>query len=600
MKLHYNPSTDSKSNSNWDAIVIGAGLGGLSAAAYLAASGKRTLLLERYSVLGGSSHIFRRQKKWEFDCGVHYIGDCGPKGPVPTLLRGLGLDDRIEWLPFDTQAFDTIIGPDLELQVPWGWEQYLENLIRAFPREERGLRFYVAVMKRIADSIKRADSTTGASAFAGLAARAGWAAPWLLVPHAALLAACRFSPKTILALSVQDGAIASTPLAVPVMMRAVFLHDYVGGGAWYPKGGGQILAAGFGEVIQSHDGEIRTQVHVDRIVIEGGRAIGVRLADGEVIKAPAIIAAGDIKRTYRELVGFENLPRSVARRSDNWKMSHPLINGFFGVELDLSKTPNSNYYVIPNWDAASSVLGLQRTVGRLVTSARGRDPLEWANDFAKNQPAFIQCSTRHDPYNKRSAPPGHSAIEAQTIVPADPRLWGFEGYDVAKGTYRRDARYQAIKEIISEGLLARIEQAYPGAAAKVRWNELGSPASQERFTHTSNGAAFGIEARVSQFGPFRPGTRTVIKGLFLAGASTAWGPGTEGAMLSGMHAASAVLGRDLQAEVSAGLVIADRSRLNTWPTDFDPYKATRMLGGKSTMNLNDDEEVNAAPLINRC
>ncbi|HBC19035.1 MAG TPA: phytoene dehydrogenase, partial [Alcanivorax sp.] len=59
-------NASSAHSENWDAIVIGAGLGGLSSAAYLAASGKRTLLLERYAVLGGSSHVFRRKKKWEF------------------------------------------------------------------------------------------------------------------------------------------------------------------------------------------------------------------------------------------------------------------------------------------------------------------------------------------------------------------------------------------------------------------------------------------------------------------------------------------------------------------------------------------------------
>jgi all-trans-retinol 13,14-reductase len=100
----------------FDSIVIGSGLGGSSAAAHLAAVGQRVLLLERYSVLGGSSHVFRRQGKWEFDCGVHYIGDCGPDGQVPTLMRGLGLDDRISWLPLDADGFDTVRGPDLEFR----------------------------------------------------------------------------------------------------------------------------------------------------------------------------------------------------------------------------------------------------------------------------------------------------------------------------------------------------------------------------------------------------------------------------------------------------------------------------------------------------
>src|SRR5216117_519141 len=108
------------STGHWDAIVIGSGLGGLTAAAYLTAAGKRTLLLEQYDVVGGCSHVFRRKREWEFEVGVHYLGDCGPEGQIPTMLRGLGLDDRIDFLPMDPDGFDTLRYPDVTLRVPKG------------------------------------------------------------------------------------------------------------------------------------------------------------------------------------------------------------------------------------------------------------------------------------------------------------------------------------------------------------------------------------------------------------------------------------------------------------------------------------------------
>ncbi|HSX65913.1 NAD(P)/FAD-dependent oxidoreductase [Nocardioides sp.] len=572
----------SPGRQRFDAVIIGSGLGGSTAAAYLAAAGQRVLLLERYSVLGGSSHVFRRQGKWEFDCGVHYIGDCGPSGPVPTLLRGLALDDRINWLPLDPAGHDTTLAPGLELRTPHGWDAYLANLVEAFPEDARGLRRFVSVVRSLGESCDRSLTPTSSAEFAKAMKRAGAAATFAMAPYISLLIACGLKPRTILALSVQCGAMASTPLTIPTIVMANYFADFVGGGAWFPQGGGQMLSAGFAEVITSHGGQIRTNTGVEKILIEGGKVTGVRLDGGERIDAAAVVSGADIMRTYTDLVGLEHLPATYRQRVKHWRMARPLINGFFGVELDLSTTPNTNYFAIPSWDDATSLLALRRMVGE-VTSGKGHtDGIAWAREFAARQPMFLQSSSQRDPANRQAAPVGHSVIEAQTLAPYNPRLWGFDDHDIASGGYRRDKTYLEVKKIITDGMFQRMEQAYPGSTSRIRLAELGSPASQERFVGNTGGSAYGLECRPSQSGPFRPGVRTPIPGLFLAGTSTAWGPGTEGSMLSGQHAAGAVLGRDLATEVREGAVIADPTRLRAWGADFDPLNASRGLGPTST------------------
>ncbi|MBO0768149.1 MAG: NAD(P)/FAD-dependent oxidoreductase, partial [Solirubrobacterales bacterium] len=509
--------TDSPTLHKPDAIVIGAGLGGLSTAAHLAACGLRPLVLERYAVLGGSTHVFRRKNEWEFDCGVHYIGDCGPGGEVPTLLHGLGVDDRIEWLEMDRDGFDRIIGPDLELKVPVGWENYEAELIRTFPGEERALRRYVRIMRRLGTNWDRSLTPASNAGLAKWLKNSGGAASIAFAPHAGLMMSLGLSPRTILAMSVQSGAMATTPQVAPVALHAGYLNDYVGNGGHFPRGGGQMLSAAFAEVIQSHGGEIRTHAHVEKILIEGGRVTGVRLAGGEVIHSDVVVSDADIKRTFSDLVGYEHLPRAYALRARQWKMAPPLINAFFGVEIDLSNTPNSNYFAIPNWDGASSLASLELMTRRLLRNPGWRDPIKWAKDYAANQPGFVQCSTRRDPSNTRSAPAGSAAIEVQTLAPPNPRLWGLSAEQVKDGSYRKTAQYKEIKQIIQDGLLDRIEQTYPGARAKVRWSELGTPATQERYTHTTLGNSYGLEPRISQFGALRPRSRTPMAGLFVAG-----------------------------------------------------------------------------------
>lgn len=86
----------------------------------------------------------------------------------------------------------------------------------------------------------------------------------------------------------------------------------------------------------------------------------------------------------------------------------------------------------------------------------------------------------------------------------------------------------------------------------MKLSELGTPATQTRFVNNTAGAPFGLQLRLSQTGPMRPRDTTPIPGLYTVGTSTAWGPGTVGAMLSGVNAAGSIIGRDLVPFIRSG------------------------------------------------
>ncbi|MEO6885497.1 MAG: NAD(P)/FAD-dependent oxidoreductase [Jatrophihabitantaceae bacterium] len=570
--------------SDYDVIVIGSGLGGSSAAAHLAAVGQRVLLLERYSVLGGSSHVFRREGKWEWDCGVHYIGDCGPSGHTPTLMRGLGLDDRVSWLPLDSDGIDVVRGPDREFRIPVGWDHYLANVSAAFPEDAKGLRRVVSILRALAQPWDRDITPSSKLAYTRwLTSLSPRAAAFAHLPVITMFTRCGLKPRTILALSVHCGLMGSTPLKATTAMYAVLMHNYIGSGAYYPRGGGQALSAGFAEVTTSHGGVIRRNTGVEKILIRNNQVEGVRLADGDILTAPAVISAADIIRTFRDLVGVENLPLRHRARVSQLKMSMPFINAYFGIEMDLSTAPNSNYFIIPTWDDATSLPKLAGMARSLLGGAGFTDGQDWARQVAARQPMFVQSSSRRDPSHKAAAPAGHATVEVQSTVPYRPQLWGVDGYDISGHEYRNDRTYNNVKAILTDAMAQRMENAFPGASSAIKLCELATPATQERYVGNSMGAPFGLDVTPDQTGPLRPGVKTPIRGLFLAGTSTSTGPATEGAMLSGRQAASAVLGRDLSAEVRDGAVLADHAKLPVRASQFDAlHSASAGLGTRRT------------------
>jgi phytoene dehydrogenase-like protein len=106
----------------FDVIVVGAGMGGLTAAALLTRQGKRVLVVDQHAVAGGNATIFKRSG-YEFDVGLHYIGGCHPDGPIPRILRAAGVDD-VEFEELDPDGFDTLVFPDFEFRIPKGIDRY--------------------------------------------------------------------------------------------------------------------------------------------------------------------------------------------------------------------------------------------------------------------------------------------------------------------------------------------------------------------------------------------------------------------------------------------------------------------------------------------
>ena len=539
--------------NDWDAIVIGSGLGGLTCAAYLTAAGKRTLVLEQNQVAGGCSQVFRRKgNRYEFDVGMHYIGECHPGGRMTTALRGLGLDGRIEFRQLDPDGHSTLVFPGLTFRVPSDWDTYLARLIEAFPDQERGLRRCVGILRRIGAELRTAGlpkpTVRGMLRFLR-------AAPTIAVlgqlPLTWLFAGCRLSPLARAVIVGESGDYGAPPSRTSIALHGGFLDHYLTGGAWYPRGGGQVVPAHLIDVIQTHGGQVRTKARVTRILVQDGAAVGVQLDGGETINAPIVVSGADLKRTYLDLVGREHLAPATVARVEQYRMALPLFSVYLGLDIALAdQLPNSTYWCFPHTD----VEGFYRDI--------------YAGRIPDELPIFLTSATTKDPGNAYAAPPGHSTLEVMCVVPHG-TFW--PGGD----RYRQDPEYVARKERLTEQLIDRAATVIPGLREHIVWREASSPVTHERFTLSSLGSCYGIEMAADQIGPRRPGPRTEIRGLWLTGASTTWGNGIVGAVSGGLGTAGAILRRPLSTEVKAGAVIADPAKLTPIGPDWDPLAASK-------------------------
>ena len=488
---------------DYDVIVAGSGIGGLTAASLLAKSGKSVLVLESHDRPGGYAHGFNR-KKYHFDSGVHLTSGCGPQGypggqVIHKVLKALGVDGAIQFIGID--PFSHAYYPGLNTGLPQSIQAFVATLADLFPAEQQGLLELTQLCLQVAEEITVADEVMDEVDHD----RAQQLFPALFKYRKATLSevANQFikDPELLAVFASNWPYLGLPPSQVSFVYWSAMFIGYMVDGAYYCRGGFQQLANTLVKGLRQYGGEIRFKSPADKILIENNRVAGV-MVKGQRLSAPVVISNVDIRHTVFEMIGEHYFPSRFIHRIKKMQHSLSLFVVYIATDIDLA-----------------------------------------ALDIAHESFCYRDFNHDHNFANSNNGEITWLSITAPTLV--DPELAPAGRHLLLLTTllsYQATESWQQAKPGYMATMLEIAGRYIPGLENHVLFIEGGTPATLSRYTQNYQGAAYGWNVSPAQVGPSRIQNQSPVKGLYFAGHWTSPGGGVYGVSVSGVQAAQRVLG----------------------------------------------------------
>ncbi len=487
-----------------DVIIIGAGISGLTAASLLAKRKVNVVVIDKSYNPGGSCGIFKRNNM-TFDQGSSMLYGFGEKGFNPHRFVFNSLEEHIDIVKHEYLYNVNYMGHRIRFYGDVA--KFADELSRVFPNEEKAIhRFYhdmsvlyqhVMVENPVYSS---ADEVDPKKSLKSLLRHP--------ISYARFLSFLNMNAKTLLKRYFTDPAIFNffdkltstycytTVEETPAIMAAIMFVDNHIGGSYYPAGSSVFLPGKLEKVIEENGGTMMMEKEVVKILFDDNKPCGVVLNDGEELFAPLIIYSGTIWNLYGKLIDKEYSNEKRIRWASDMIPTYPSVVMYAYVDKN----------VIP----ADTM------------------PIE----FLVGNPEKIDESEVTVYIN---------SIDDLTLCDDDGHVLMAIGPTLEKWDFDDPTAYHDRKEKEAKRLSEVLEKRFPGFTKAIRFYEIATPQTIERYTHKNGGAVAGPKQMISQHLFQRMHIRSEWESLFCCGESTVMGTGTPAVTISGVSAANAVL-----------------------------------------------------------
>lgn len=497
---------------NFDTIIIGAGLGGLTAGATLARQEKKVLVLEQHYIPGGCATTFKR-KDYIMEVGLHEMDglhDLDTKKQIFELLDVFKNVDLVQ-----VPELFRLKSPHLDFTFPHGQKEATQALVEQYPADEKGIQAFMNLIEGVLKEIPKIPS--------GIQAQLLYPLFPLLFPN--IVQASKHTVGSWLDKNIQNEVLKiilqgnltyyhDDPYGLSMTFFAAAQGGYIGGGGYFIKGGSQQLSNYLASEIERNGGTVLLGKKVNRILVKNNKVIGVAYQDAyntnlheQEVFAQNVV--GNASPTLIKDMLPESQKSKLGTKIDHLTPSCSLISLYLGFNTDLKKLGLKHYSTFVYDEEIKSLKDIQPN---------------YKGSWEKKTFVFVDYSQ----IDANLAPKGKSV---GAICTTD-YLSNWE--NLSPEAYKKE------KERVAQVFIQRLEATYPGISQHLEHYEVGTAKTIQRYTWNHRGTPYGYEQSKKQSGLGRLQSKSGIPNLYFASAWSMPGGGFTGAIIGGFLTATEI------------------------------------------------------------